>query len=274
VAVTGADGSSRVRLQVAAGAAPELHGLGQRARRAVRLAQDVGAPIGPVLRAAADAEQQDRARARAVAIATAQSKFVGRGLVALPIVLVPALDLLLGLPLLGFYGTAGGRAVGSVALVIIGIGAVVTRWLVARVPRPGWRDPVRQDDEATDLLAAAVQAGLPAAAAARAVGQLREELAGMLAQGAMAMEHGRIPDSDTPVGQALLILQMADRVGAPAAPELVELAREQRAREEARVRERAERLPAQLTIPSVLLLLPATVLLLGAPIVASGLAGI
>ncbi|MFP4234382.1 MAG: hypothetical protein ACLFUG_05585, partial [Nitriliruptoraceae bacterium] len=67
------------------------------------------------------------------------------------------------------------------------------------------------------------------------------------------------------------IIAAADRTGAPVAPSLRHLARELRADDLARVLAAAERLPAQLTFPTALCLLPATVLLVGAPIVHTGL---
>ena len=67
------------------------------------------------------------------------------------------------------------------------------------------------------------------------------------------------------------MLRAATDVGAPVAPALRRLAGELRADERARVLAAAERLPAQLTFPTALALLPATLLLVGAPIVQVGL---
>ncbi|MEY3020174.1 MAG: hypothetical protein RLZZ272_1158, partial [Actinomycetota bacterium] len=69
------------------------------------------------------------------------------------------------------------------------------------------------------------------------------------------------------------LLVTAEDVGASPAAPLRRLASDLRAEELARVLAAAERLPAQLTFPTTLLLLPATVLLVGAPIVRAGLAG-
>jgi hypothetical protein len=60
-------------------------------------------------------------------------------------------------------------------------------------------------------------------------------------------------------------------VGAPVGPVLRRLARDLRADELARVLAAAERLPAQLTVPATLLLLPASVLLIAAPLLDAGL---
>lgn len=263
--------ATRARLAVAAGGVVDPRGLDGRAGRAMALAARLGAPVAPALQAAQEAARQDRELARSVAVATAQSRLVGRGLVALPLLLVPTLDLLVGLPLVGFYGTPAGRAVGLVALALLVLGALTGAHLVRSVPRHRRRDPVVADDETTDLLGTALRAGLPASAAARAVAEHRPAVAGALRRGALALEHGHRVEHGTPVAEALAVLSAAAELGAPAAAELTSLASEQRAREQARVRERAERLPAQLTVPSVLFLLPATVLLVGAPVVAAGL---
>jgi len=70
------------------------------------------------------------------------------------------------------------------------------------------------------------------------------------------------------------VITTASALGAPAAPTLRRLARDLRAGELARVMAASERLPAQLTVPTTLLLLPATLLLVGAPLVVSGLSGV
>jgi len=74
-----------------------------------------------------------------------------------------------------------------------------------------------------------------------------------------------------PLHRLAVLLAAAERVGAPVAPSVRHLARELRADDLARVLAAAERLPAQLTFPTALCLLPATVLLIGAPIVQTGL---
>ena len=60
--------------------------------------------------------------------------------------------------------------------------------------------------------------------------------------------------------------------GGPLVPALRALAREVRADRGAAAESAALRLPARLTFPTALLLLPATVLAIGAPIVLTGLA--
>lgn len=262
---------AQARLSVAVGAPASMADLEPRAARALTLAQLVGAPVGPALAAAAAAADDDRARQRALEVATAQAKLVQRGLALLPVVLVPGFDLLVGLPLLDFYVTSAGMVVGALGLGLAAAGAGVATVLVQRVPSRGRGDPVAPCDEVADLLAAALRAGLPAAGAARAVATVLPEVADHLRFGALALEHDRVVPDGTVVSEALTLLRVAEVLGAPASDELVALARDQRAREQARVAARAERLAAQLTVPAVLLLLPATVLLVGAPIVAAGL---
>jgi len=67
------------------------------------------------------------------------------------------------------------------------------------------------------------------------------------------------------------VLATAEDVGASPSRALVALAADLRADRLADTLAAAERLPAQLTFPTTLLLLPATVLLVGAPIVDVGL---
>lgn len=80
--------------------------------------------------------------------------------------------------------------------------------------------------------------------------------------------------SSDPFGRLAAVLTAADAIGAPAVPTLRRLGADLRAEELTRVLAAAERLPAQLTVPTALCLLPATVLLVGAPIVHAGLAGV
>ena len=80
--------------------------------------------------------------------------------------------------------------------------------------------------------------------------------------------------SSDPFGRLAAVLTAADAIGAPAVPTLRRLGADLRAEELTRVLAAAERLPAQLTFPTALCLLPATVLLVGAPIVHAGLAGV
>lgn len=88
--------------------------------------------------------------------------------------------------------------------------------------------------------------------------------------GPAARRPSRPPPADG-LTRLAVVLATADEVGAPVAPTLRRLARDLRADELARVLAAAERLPAQLTFPTALCLLPASVLLVGAPIVHAGI---
>ncbi len=84
---------------------------------------------------------------------------------------------------------------------------------------------------------------------------------------------GGRPEAD-PLHRLAALLAAAERSGAAVAPSVRHLARQLRADDLARVLAAAERLPAQLTFPTALCLLPATVLLIGAPIVHTGLSAV
>ncbi|MEX2328192.1 MAG: hypothetical protein WD575_00565 [Nitriliruptoraceae bacterium] len=86
--------------------------------------------------------------------------------------------------------------------------------------------------------------------------------------------HAMPAPAATPAERVARVLADANRLGAPAEAALRRLASQLRADELARVLADAERLPAQLTFPTALCLLPATLLLVGAPIVHSGLAAV
>lgn len=261
----------RARLRTSVGLSDDGRGLTDRERRALRLAADLGAPAGPALAAAAAAARQVVERRRALGVATAQSRFVAAALVLLPVGFLPFQQVALGLPVLDFYGTRIGRAVGAVGLGLLLLGAATVRRLLRRVERVR-RGEVLPDDEVADLAAVALSAGLPTSAALRQVGTVRPELRGRLDRAALALEHGSTRSRDPVIGAVVELLAEADRLGAAAGVEVRQLATDLRAERDAVLRARAERLPAQLTVPSVLLLLPATVLLVGAPVVAAGLA--
>jgi hypothetical protein len=177
------------------------------------------------------------------------------------------------------------------------------------VERRARTTPALGIDEAADLAATALAGGVSAPEALRvAAGQL-PDLAPRLGRLAFGLELGMTAEDLAPGGASpaervtggpgaavsagvsrasgarnrrtgsadgllrlVAVLTTADEVGAPIAPTLRRLARDLRADELARVLAAAERLPAQLTFPTALCLLPATVLLVGAPIVHAGLA--
>jgi hypothetical protein len=191
-------------------------------------------------------------------------------------------------------GGAGGAMAGAAALLagalawrLVGPVAVPAATLMThRLATRGRGSPARHAgvDEAADLTAVALAGGVSAAEALRvAAGQL-PALAPELHRLAFDLEYGLGPDHDAadrrtarptgsadPLGRLGAVLAAAVTTGSPAAPTLRRLATDLRADDLAAVLAAAERLPAQLTFPTALCLLPATVLLIGAPIVHAGL---
>lgn len=167
------------------------------------------------------------------------------------------------------------RSIGPAA---VPLAFVLAHTLVARRSATG--PPSVGLDEAADLAAVAVSGGCGAAESLRRAAAELPHLAERLHRLAFALELGmRAEDlTDAPPGDPLrrlaAIVAEADAIGAPLAPTLRRLAGDVRADDLARVLAAAERLPAQLTFPTALAILPATVLLIGAPIVHTGLAGV
>jgi len=126
-------------------------------------------------------------------------------------------------------------------------------------------------DEAADLTAVALTGGVAPGQALRVAAPHLADHAAELRGLALELELGLTPSTDGALTRLGTVLRAATDVGAPAAPALRRLAGELRADERARVLAAAERLPAQLTFPTALALLPATLLLIGAPIVHVGL---
>ncbi len=157
---------------------------------------------------------------------------------------------------------------------IIAVPVAVVLWrLVGRRRGP---DPLDGLDEAADLIATARGGGMTSAEALRLTAVHLPPLALPLRRLAFDLDAGVVDRSPDPSGQTDLdrlvaVLVAAHDVGAPVAPALRRFAADLRADELARVLAAAERLPAQLTFPTALCLLPATVLLVGAPIVQAGL---
>jgi hypothetical protein len=139
---------------------------------------------------------------------------------------------------------------------------------------PGPPPPAADLDEAADLTAIALTGGVAASEALRQAAAVLPGAAVDLRRLALDLELGSAPAAGgaDPLGRLRDVLQLATSVGAPAAPALRRLANDLRADELARVLAAAERLPAQLTFPTALCLLPATLLLVGAPMVHAGLA--
>jgi Flp pilus assembly protein TadB len=139
-------------------------------------------------------------------------------------------------------------------------------------------------DEVADLVATALDAGVSGAEALRLTADHLPVHAARLRRLAFGLELGMGPEEfqrpdadpgsgptpDDPLPRLAALLATADRTGAPVAASVRHLAAQCRADDLARVLAAAERLPAQLTFPTALCLLPATVLLIGAPIVQTG----
>jgi hypothetical protein len=198
-------------------------------------------------------------------------------------------------PRAGAVALAAGAAVvawGTVGPALAPLAGLVVHHLVVR-RRPA--EPTRVGvDEAVDLVATALGGGCSIAEALRVTSDELTELAPPLRRLAFDLEVGRALDpldarpggpgpladgsgpnaGCDPVHRLAEVVLAAEAIGAPAVPTLRRLGADLRAEDLARVLAAAERLPAQLTFPTALCLLPATVLLVGAPIVQAGLAGI
>lgn len=169
-----------------------------------------------------------------------------------------------------------GPAVLAGAVLGLGVGATAGVVAGVMVLAVGRRPAATHDpslDEVADLVATALAGGTSTSAALRLVGRVGVGDPAALDRLALAADLGRVDDAQAgslaPLAQ---VLAATRRWGAPAAASLRALARDLRAEELARALAAAERLPAQLTVPTTLCLLPASVLLLGAPLVADGLA--
>ena len=266
--------TDRIRLHLLAGAplAPDLE-LSPRVRRALTVATGLGAPLLPAIEAAAEAEDDDARASRAVTVSTAQARTVARGLTLAPLLLVPLIGRLAGVDTFAFYRAGIGRGVLVVGLLLLATGGLLARAIIARAAR---RDRDAGLEEVAELVAAALAGGAGSAAALRAVAEVLPRQAPRLRRLALDLDLGvrrpeRVGDPEA-LRRLRQVLITAGEVGAPAAPTLRHLARDLRAVELARLMAAAERLPAQLTVPTTLLLLPVTLLLVGAPLVASGLA--
>ncbi len=265
--MSGANALRRLRAELSVGLPPtDMAGVPDRAAAAVRLAVEVGAPALAALDAATEAERAVSEQHRRLRAATAQSRVVVAGLALLPMLAIPGLQAIVGLPLLAFYGTPAGRSVGVAGAVLGLAGVGSARWLVRRTARLGEPSDV---DELADLVAIAIGAGLPVGQALRLVAERRPGPAAALRRHAYAHERGLAVD--TPIAEVVDVAAIAHRIGAPAAAALRDLARAERAERLGDAAVAAERLPVLLTFPTALCLLPAAVLLVGAPLVAVGL---
>lgn len=260
------DGIGEVRARLLAGLPVAAARLDGRAGRALEVARTAGAPAVPALDAAASARAGDVSRRQLVTAATAQARAVLVGMAAIPVLAIPALGGVLGRPLWPFYLTSAGAVVGLVGLSLAAVGILSGRWLVRRTQRTG---PAH--DEVADLVAVALSGGVPPAPALRLVARYVPSCADPLRRAATAFELGRPHEPDGELGAIVGALRLSARYGTPAAPALRQLADDLRAEELARVRAATQRLPAQLAFPTALCHLPATLLLVGAPLLAAGL---
>ncbi len=158
-----------------------------------------------------------------------------------------------------------------------GVAAVAGTVLTHLARRSMGPAPLTGFDEAADLVATARGGGTTSAEALRIAAEHVPHLAVPLRRLAFDLDVGAIGGPFPPTGSPQLdrlttVLVAAHDLGAPVAPALRRFAADLRADELARVLAAAERLPAQLTFPTALCLLPATLLLVGAPIVQAGLA--
>jgi Flp pilus assembly protein TadB len=271
-----ASATDRLRLRVLVGSPlGDLAELPARVQRGVTLARALGAPLLPAVDAAAEAQDDDARARRAVDVSTAQARTVAGGLALAPLVLAPAIGRLAGVDTLGFYVSSTGRGVLTVGLVLLLAGGLSARLLIARASRPA---PDGELEEVAELVALALSAGAGTTAALRAVAEAVPSQSVRLRRMALDLDLGIERDARAGEPDALVrirdVITTASALGAPAAPTLRRLARDLRAGELARVMAASERLPAQLTVPTTLLLLPATLLLVGAPLVVSGLSGV
>lgn len=167
-------------------------------------------------------------------------------------------------------GAVVGLGAGPTAGVVAGV-VVLGLVLVLRPPRRDGPDPCL--DEVADLVATALAGGTSTSQALRLVGRVGVGDRSDLDRLALAADLGRADEVDSgPLAPLAAVLAATRRWGAPAAASLRALASDLRAERLADALAAAERLPAQLTVPLALCLLPASVLLLGAPLVADGLA--
>jgi hypothetical protein len=127
----------RARLRVAAGIDPgDLTGLPDGAATTVRVATTVGAPLLAALDAAAASAEDRRRSERAVAVASAQGRAVSVGLLAAPLLLVPAMGRLFGVDLVAYHRTPVGTATGALGLGLLLLGAWLAWIAVDRIGRP------------------------------------------------------------------------------------------------------------------------------------------
>lgn len=292
----------------------DLERLAGDAGAAVAIAETVGAPLLPVLDGVADGLRAERDITHAVGAAAAPARLVAVALTALPVVAVPLLGRLAGADLLAFYATPPGMVVAAIGgclwlagvamtvmiarhtrrrgadpsrpsrapallaglavFAMIGpLAGVIVGLVVALLRRPAGVAVDPSLATVCEVVAAAMSAGVgPAAAIRHAASRLPGPRSDLLRL-AMHLDMDREPS--VPSLQPLAdVLRTSARLGSPAVTALHELAAQLRADRLAAALADAQRLPTRLTFPAALCLLPATLLLVGAPIVAEGLGAV
>lgn len=161
--------------------------------------------------------------------------------------------------------------VALLASPFVGLLAAIAVVTMRRLRRPA-APPSPGADEIADLTATAMCGGLPPAGALRAVADVLPAHAKDLRRGALALELRAAVELPPGLDRVGRVLTDVTRWGAPAEPALRRIAADLRATELQRALTAAERLPALLAFPTALCLLPACLLLVGAPLLAEGLA--
>lgn len=263
-----APGSTALQVAIArasAGLPTEVGDLPARARRAVGLADQLGAPRVPVLAAVAAAAQDREDLVRAVEVAAAEGRSVARALVLAPPVAGPLAALLITDAPFAVWATPAGRAVLLVAVSLWIAGGLTVRALVARATSPRVPAAVGPDDELLDLVSVALSAGAGLPHALRLAGAAVDSAA-ECARVALWFELGAQDGPPHGWEQVAGVLVEARRDGLPLAALVRSLAADRRRAEHHRAMQRAARLGARLTLPTTLLLLPAAGLVVVAPL--------
>lgn len=247
--------------------------------RALEVAEALGAPRAPALRAAAAAERERVELDRAVEVAAAEGRSVARGLVLAPPVVGPLTALLVSDTPFAVWSTPTGRVVLAAAVALWLAGLLVVRALV-RAALGKRRTAGGSDDEALELVGIALAAGVGLPQALRlvtGVGAPRG-VCDHLPRLALWLELGGhdAPPAETPEpwGHVGTVLAGARRDGVPLAPLARSLAVALRREAHHDAMQRAARLGARLTLPTTLLLLPAAGLVVAAPVLHGALAAL
>ena len=259
-------GSTALRTAMGRAAAglPVAHAeLPTAAARALRVADELGAPRLPALEAAAGAALDREQLVRAVEVAAAEGRGVARALVVAPLVVGPLTAAIVSDAPLAVWSTPVGRLVLLLALTLWMAGGLAVRLLVADATRvPGREDG--PGDELLDLTAVALSAGASLPHALRLAGGH----VGIRSAGAVALwlELGAAGEPPHAWREVATSLATARRDGLALADLVRSLAADRRRASHHHALQRAARLGARLTLPTALLLLPAAGLVVAAPL--------